>query len=666
MVAYLLKTEGSEGFHQIMDFLNTSRIKYALTENPTIYTSLIQQFWQTAAVNTLDTGEVQITATIDRKIKLVSEASIRRHLKLEDSDGISTLPNTKIFKQLALIGPMKTYWEQFSSNIATAIICLATNRTFNFSKMIFEEMVKNLDSAPTTSQPQISSPYTIPTRQKTEVPQPSSPTHTHVADKAASTGVDVRHGGAATTVSSLNAGHGSGHIDKTLSMPHDSPLLIVNKLGSDEGSITLNDLTLSILSLRLEKTVKLSQVRRRAKIVVYDDEELEDPSKQGRSMIEEINQDIEITFVTSTKVLAEVAKVHTYAGRRRAISTASGGISTAEELVNTAGASMPVSTAGMVDKESQRIARVHEEASSFNVDEWEDIQATIEADEELALRIQVEEREKYFEAKKARLLIDLINQRKRYFAQQRTEERRNKPMTQAQQRTYMSNYCEATMKRVQNFTPMESDVDRKIPKIADESSKRATEEELEQESSKRDDLIKLWDLVKERFGTTDLTDDKEKELWVELKRLFEPDFKDKLWKLQRHMHDLLTWRLYDTCGVHHLSTEKGMDIFMLIEKEYLLSKGIMTMMLVNKLLVDQYSKMANKLVRKIFMQKNKKYEWGEEEEALQMLKQKLCSAPILALPDGTEDFVVYCDASLKGFMAVLMQQEKVITYASWQ
>ncbi|GKB54390.1 putative nucleotidyltransferase, ribonuclease H [Tanacetum coccineum] len=66
-------------------------------------------------------------------------------------------------------------------------------------------------------------------------------------------------------------------------------------------------------------------------------------------------------------------------------------------------------------------------------------------------------------------------------------------------------------------------------------------------------------------------------------------------------------------------------------------------------------------------QKNKKYEWGsEEEEAFQTLKQKLCSAPILALPEGTEDFVVYCYASLKGYGAVLMQREKVIAYASRQ
>ncbi|GJV76685.1 putative reverse transcriptase domain-containing protein [Tanacetum coccineum] len=66
-------------------------------------------------------------------------------------------------------------------------------------------------------------------------------------------------------------------------------------------------------------------------------------------------------------------------------------------------------------------------------------------------------------------------------------------------------------------------------------------------------------------------------------------------------------------------------------------------------------------------QKDKKYEWGkEEEEAFQTLKQKLCSTPILALPEGTEDFVVYYDASLKGYGAMLMQREKVIAYASRQ
>ncbi|GJV13119.1 hypothetical protein Tco_1354660, partial [Tanacetum coccineum] len=104
MVAYLKKTEGSEGFHQIEDFLNSSHIRYALTENPTIYVSLIQQFWNTATAKTLDNREMETTATIDGKVKIVSEASIRRYLKLEDSDGISNLPTTEIFEQLALMG----------------------------------------------------------------------------------------------------------------------------------------------------------------------------------------------------------------------------------------------------------------------------------------------------------------------------------------------------------------------------------------------------------------------------------------------------------------------------------------------------------------------------------------------------------------------------------
>ncbi|GKB09657.1 putative reverse transcriptase domain-containing protein [Tanacetum coccineum] len=66
-------------------------------------------------------------------------------------------------------------------------------------------------------------------------------------------------------------------------------------------------------------------------------------------------------------------------------------------------------------------------------------------------------------------------------------------------------------------------------------------------------------------------------------------------------------------------------------------------------------------------QKSVKFDWGEKAEAaFQLLKQKLCSAPILALPEGSENFVVYCDASYKGLGAVLMQMEKVIAYASRQ
>ncbi|GJU62878.1 hypothetical protein Tco_1244713 [Tanacetum coccineum] len=140
MVAYLKNPEGSEGFHQIVDFLNASHIR------------------------TLDNREIELTAIIDGKVKNVTEASIRRYLQLADAYSISSLPTTKIFKQLSLMG------------------------------------------------------------QESVVPQPRSHTQTPVADEAASTGMDVRYGGDTTTVTGLEAGQGSGNIDKTPTMPHDSPL----------------------------------------------------------------------------------------------------------------------------------------------------------------------------------------------------------------------------------------------------------------------------------------------------------------------------------------------------------------------------------------------------------------------------------------------------------
>nr|GEU79429.1 putative reverse transcriptase domain-containing protein [Tanacetum cinerariifolium] len=81
--------------------------------------------------------------------------------------------------------------------------------------------------------------------------------------------------------------------------------------------------------------------------------------------------------------------------------------------------------------------------------------------------------------------------------------------------------------------------------------------------------------------------------------------------------------------------------------------------------IEGFSKIARPMTK--LTQKSVKFDWGEKAEAaFQLLKQKLCSAPILALPEGSENFVVYCDASYKGLGAVLMQKEKVIAYASRQ
>ncbi|GJU26370.1 hypothetical protein Tco_1164991 [Tanacetum coccineum] len=177
MVAFLEKSTGSVGFHQIIDFITRSHVCYALTKKPEVCVSFIRQFWRSAEILTDDNGTVKIHATIDGHSLSITEGSLRRHLKLDDQDGITSLPTTEIFAQLALMGyatdsdkltfqkgafspqwrflihnilhclsPKKTAWEQFSSNIAAAVICLATNRKFNFSRMIFDHMVSNISS----------------------------------------------------------------------------------------------------------------------------------------------------------------------------------------------------------------------------------------------------------------------------------------------------------------------------------------------------------------------------------------------------------------------------------------------------------------------------------------------------------------------------------------
>ncbi|GKC05375.1 hypothetical protein Tco_0996985 [Tanacetum coccineum] len=452
MVAYLKKPEGSEGFHQIVDFLNASHI---------------------------------------------------RHLQLADFDGISFLPTTKIFEQLSLM---------------------------------------------------------------------RYPTQTPVVDEAASTGVDVRYGGATTTDTILEVGQDLKQTKLTYGAAYTKLIKKVKKL---------------------ENKVKSSQARRRARIIVSDDEDdLEDPSKQGRK-IAEIDQDPAISLVQHD---AEIQGRHEHdmefdfdLDAAKDVSTAEKDVSTAKP-VSTAGAavttaSVAVSTAKdkgkakmdesesetaqtktklqqeqerlgyeaavrlqaeLEEEERQRIARVHEAASSFNVEEWEDIQARVEADEELAQRLQAEEREMYTEAEQARMLVELINQRKRAILELAAG---------SSKRDAKEELDQESSKR-QNIG--ESSKPAKEPKDKEEE---LSQEELQQmmiivpEQGMNVEALQT-NLVKERFGSTEPTNDKEREIWVELKRLFEPNIDDELWKLQKHIHDL-TWKLYDSCGVHHVSTVKG-------------------------------------------------------------------------------------------------------------
>nr|GFC09693.1 hypothetical protein [Tanacetum cinerariifolium] len=125
-----------------------------------------------------------------------------RHLKLEDSYGISILPTTEIFEQLALMGNMKRASKGYIGvNIPLFLGMIVQGPNFQGERSTVP--VDSYDTptgAPSTSALHLSLPPRSFIRQETKVPQPSSPTHTHVADEAASTGVNARHGGDATIV----------------------------------------------------------------------------------------------------------------------------------------------------------------------------------------------------------------------------------------------------------------------------------------------------------------------------------------------------------------------------------------------------------------------------------------------------------------------------------
>ncbi|GJT50841.1 hypothetical protein Tco_0976998 [Tanacetum coccineum] len=179
MVAFLEKPAESDGFHEIINFLNANQFHYALIVNPTIYTSCIEQFWATTKAKTVN-GERQLQALVDKKKVIITETSIRSDLHLEDAGGIDCLLTATIFEELARMGYEKpsqnltfykaffspqwkflihtitqclsaksTAWNEFSSIMASAIICLATNQKFNLSMYIFEAMNK----APTVPHP---------------------------------------------------------------------------------------------------------------------------------------------------------------------------------------------------------------------------------------------------------------------------------------------------------------------------------------------------------------------------------------------------------------------------------------------------------------------------------------------------------------------------------
>ncbi|GJR29016.1 hypothetical protein Tco_1105248 [Tanacetum coccineum] len=385
----------------------------------------------------------------------------------------------------------------------------------------------------------------------TELPKTSEPIP-NVADKAVYEEWGDRVERASTTAASLDAEQASGNINRAQSTMRNVPL--PRGVGAGGSPRCQESMGGGVPLLRLEDQGRFDDETN------FDAGFYKDQLRYLRMQLEK--------------------NVHAYTRRRRVVSTGSGGISiasrlfsTAKESVSTTGASMPISTAGMVqevnisilspvvvkdkgkgkmeeskdkqtkrtklqqeqnrlgheatvrlqeeldEEERQMMARVHEAAQSFTEEEWENIKARVKANEELAQRLQAEERNKYSEVGQAKMLVDLINQRKKYFTAQKAKAKRNKPLTQAQHMNYMTNYIkhmgshtlqqlrgysfdeikelfETAMKRVNTFVPKETEV-------REEEHQKA---ELDHEGSKRQKTNEASRSVQEQF------DEEEKEL----------------------------------------------------------------------------------------------------------------------------------------------------------
>ncbi|GKC14884.1 hypothetical protein Tco_1011666 [Tanacetum coccineum] len=541
MVAYLQKSKGSKGFHQIINFLNASHIQYALTENPMIYVSFIKQFWSTSTAKTSDNGEVELPATIDGQEKTITEASLRRHLKLEDNGGITALPNTDIFKQLALMGPA--------------------------------------------------------------------------------------------------------------SMPYDSPLQSIHSLECDKGSMQQNELTNLVTKLTDRVAVlenDLKQTKRRARLVVLEDEDApEDSSKHGRKIFE-IDEDPTLSLMKNLLSLWKIVAV---------VKKGENEVITVNVPISTASATPEVSIVAANLVYIRRSAKKRKDKGKAIMREYESVkkkskkqleQERLGHEEAIRLQEQIddEERQKVTrDAEIARQLQEEINiagQEKvvaevdqahdidwsdpsmiRYHALQNrprsvSEVRKNMYIYLKNQGGYKMKYFkgmsyddikpifEKVWDQILSFVPMDSELElqRLKKQLEDDPEKEKLQvylnivledEGLDVESlATKQDVLELYRLVKERFQTAspkgyDLL------LWGDLKTMIEPSEEDDIWKNQQDWN-LISWKLHNFCGVHVILMSTGLVIHMLVEKKYPLSQDILSKMLNRRLEVDHQSEMGYELI----------------------------------------------------------------------
>nr|GEZ40750.1 hypothetical protein [Tanacetum cinerariifolium] len=743
------ESEHNVDFYPIVGFVEVSPLRYALTFKPTVYVSHIRQFWSTARIETTEEG-TKILTTIDGILRSVTESSLRKNLKLKDEEGISSLPNAEVFENLTLMGynispnqkftfqkgrfshqwkylihtimqclsPKSTGFSEFSSNIATALVCLATNRVYNFSKMIFNGMVKNDNNKVSKflmyprvkAQAHQLSPIIHPPLRRARIAQSSA--LSSVENEPASPLRDISQCEACPTDSGFEADQDRANIAKTSTLPHESTLR-VTFLAADEGSMQhkLDELTALCTSLQRQPSEMVSRFEAqeleinslKARIKLLEDKDRgvaehsgDDAPIKGRRLdvgeeaAKRVSNDTKematvLTSMDAATVLSSgVAEVPTGSGFIPTAGPPATEVPTGSDVVPTTGLIFATATVvtpytrrkgkeTMVESETLKKKKVQEQIDAQVTRELEEQMARkdqrmseqIARDAEIA-RIHVEE--------KLQIMIDGLDrsnetgakylQEYHQFAIELPLERRIELISDLVR--YQYNYAKAKdfkgmtleeikenfdslWKQIHDFIPIGSKEEAErfkrkgiryeqesVKKLKTSEEVKASEEVLEEKVKEmmqlvlieeiirlggssasyqffvdllkhldREDLNQLWTLVKESLNIRPASSDKEMKLWVELKRLYEPDVEDQLWTHTQNMtHALVEWKMYDSCVVHHV-TSKDNEIFMLIEKDYPLRKGPAIVMICYKLQVENYYQMGSDLILKIHKIENR-------------------------------------------------------------
>ncbi|GKD58527.1 hypothetical protein Tco_1296036 [Tanacetum coccineum] len=273
--------------------------------------------------------------------------------------------------------------------------------------------------------------------------------------------------------------------------------------------------------------------------------------------------------------------------------------------------------------EEDRLTREKDEANVALIEEWDDIQAKVDVDYQLAQRLQAKEQEHFTTEQKATLFKELLEQRRKHFSAKRAEENRNKPPTKAQQKktmiTYLKNMedlVEGSSKRAGDELEQEVTKKQKMDVVQE-----TTKVDDDQEAAKIKELMKIipdeeevainaiplatkpptivdWKIYKEgkkNYYQIIRSDGSSKMylIFSHMLKIFDREDFETLWKLD---YRVLDWKLYDSCGVHSLRMQH-MHIHMLVEKRYPLTPATITDMLNKKLQADHFSEMAYQLLK---------------------------------------------------------------------